>query len=363
MADKGRWDPSTWGRPGKVMMAGRPGMGASILDDENRQRVLAMGAQIVDAPRTADGKVDWAAAGDADMLVCAGNPMGPDEFNTLGRVRFVFRPYVGYDDLDVDAATDAGILVANVPDTFIIEVADHALTLLLAAQRKVRQFDRFVRDGTWADGGNARAVASPMRRLGTMTLGLVGFGNIARLVAARAKPFGLRVIASDPFIDPKVGAEYGVEILPIDDMLAQADIISVHVFLSKQTRGLIGREQFAKMKDGVIIVNTARGPIIDEAALIDALKSGKVGSAGLDVTEIEPLPKSSPLNSMDNVTLAPHLASFSDEGSVLHRKRVADIIMQVASGEMPERKIVINKGLFDQLAAQPQLVAVAARAR
>ncbi|MFN8522982.1 MAG: C-terminal binding protein [Chloroflexota bacterium] len=357
MADMSRWQPASWGKPGRVMVVGRRGAG---LDPDTHDVLARSGAEIVQAPYTADGKVDWAAAGEADMIISGGNPMGPEEFAAIKRARFVLRPYVGYDDIDVDAATDEGILVANVPDTFIIEVADHALTLLLAAQRKVLPMDKYVRGGTWADGGNARQDARPIRRLGTMTLGLVGFGNIARLVAERAKPFGLRIIATDPFVDPKAAEGTGVTLVTMDELLAQSDIISVHVFLSKQTRGLISREHIAKMKPGVIFVNTARGPLVDEEALIEALKSGHIAMAGLDVMEIEPLPKASELNKLENVVLAPHLASYSEEGAALHRIRVGDIAAGVASGRMPERKVVINKGLYDQLIGRAELAAVPA---
>jgi D-3-phosphoglycerate dehydrogenase len=197
-----------------------------------------------------------------------------------------------------------------------------------------------------------------MRRLSTMTLGLLGFGTIARMVAERAKPFGFTIIAHDPFIPAEVAENMGVKLVSIEELFQQSDVVSVHTFLNKDTRGLVSARLLGMMKPDAYIVNTARGPIIDEKALIEVLKAGKIAGAGLDVMEVEPLPADSPLNSLDNVLLAPHLASFSDEGVHLHQLRVAKIILDVANGKMPERKIVINKGLYDELVAQPELANV-----
>jgi D-3-phosphoglycerate dehydrogenase len=144
----------------------------------------------------------------------------------------------------------------------------------------------------------------------------------------------------------------------IEELFEQSDVLSVHTFLNKDTRGLVSRDLLNRMKSSAYIVNTARGPIIDEAALIEVLQSGKIAGAGLDVMEVEPLPADSPLNKLENVILAPHLASFSDEGVYLHQLRVAKIILDVAHGKMPERKIIINKGLYDQLVSQPELANV-----
>src|SRR5438876_3996745 len=136
--------------------------------------------------------------------------------------------------------------------------------------------DRFVREGRWAAGEVARELARPMRRLSTMTLGLVGFGNIGRLVAARAAPFGFRVIAADPYVSPEVAAEYGVTLVPLDELMRQSDIVSVHVFLNKETRHLLDSERLSIMKPTAVLVNTSRGPTVDESALADALQAGRL---------------------------------------------------------------------------------------
>jgi D-3-phosphoglycerate dehydrogenase len=355
MSVQDRWNPSTWGKPGKVGYCARPGMG---IDPNTLQALREGGIDPVVVPlRGDDGKVQDEVA-DADMIVLAGPGGNGDAFEAMRRVRFVFRPYVGYDDIDTDAANEYGMLVANVPDTFVIEVADHAMALILGVIRRLRTMDQLVRSGEWAAGARARELASPMRRISTMTLGLLGFGTIARMVAERAKPFGFTIIAHDPFIPAEVAESMGVKLVSIEELFEQSDVLSVHTFLNKDTRGLVSRDLLNRMKSSAYIVNTARGPIIDEAALIEVLQSGKIAGAGLDVMEVEPLPADSPLNKLENVILAPHLASFSDEGVYLHQLRVAKIILDVAHGKMPERKIIINKGLYDQLVSQPELANV-----
>ncbi|MDP8924622.1 MAG: C-terminal binding protein [Chloroflexota bacterium] len=348
-----RWNPSTWGKPGMVAFCGRFPM-----DPTTKADLAAGGIEPVVSPLVDDnGKVPDVVA-DADMVILSGQGGSPAIFDQFRRARFVLRPYVGYDDIDVDALTERGILVANIPDTFIQEVADQAMMLILACVRKTRQMDQLVRSGEWARGAKARELARPMRRLSTMTLGLVGFGNIARMVAERAKPFGFTIIAADPFIPAEVAQQAGVKLVSLEELMSTADVISIHTFLSKDTRGLISRELIGRMKPGAYLVNTARGPIVDEQALIEALQNNRIAGAGLDVMEVEPLPAESPLNRLENVTLAPHLASYSDEGVYLHNRRVAKIVLDVASGKLPERKIVINKKLYDEVAARPELANV-----
>jgi D-3-phosphoglycerate dehydrogenase len=293
----------------------------------------------------------------AEVLVAGGEPIDAEAFAGMERARFLLRPYVGYDDIEVEAASEHGILVANVPDTFIEEVANQTLALLLAVNRRLPQMDQFVREGLWAARQNPREAAHPIRRLSTMTLGLIGFGNIGRLVAQRAAPFGFRMIACDPFVSASVAAEYGVELLPMDDLLRRSDLISVHVFLHRTTRHLLDARAFSLMKPTAILVNTSRGPVVDEAALIAALQAGRLAGAGLDVFEQEPLDPASPLTRLEQVILAPHLASYSDEGDAIHRERVGHLALQGARG-LPERKVIIDKALYDRLAALPELADV-----
>jgi len=349
-----RWNPSTWGKPGKVVFCTRGGgdIAPTVANALREGGLEPISASI----RGEDGKVPDEVS-DADMVVLYSAGDG-DAFEAMRKVRFVFRPFVGYDDIDIDAANEYGMLVANVPDTFVIEVADHAMMLILSVIRRSREMDAMVRSGDWARGAPARQLASPMRRLSTMTLGLLGFGAIARMVVDRAKPFGFNIIAHDPFIPAEIAENMGVKLVSIEELFQQSDVVSVHTFLNKDTRGLVSARLLGMMKPEAYLVNTARGPIVDEAALIKALQEKKIAGAGLDVMEIEPLPADSPLNSMENVILAPHLASFSDEGVYLHNLRVAKIILDVYNGKVPERKIVINKALYDELVAQPELANV-----
>ncbi len=266
-------------------------------------------------------------------------------------MRFLLRPYVGYDDIDVDAATRHGIVFANVPDAFIEEVANHTLALILAGNRKLLETDRFVKSGKWSAGARNREASIPIRRLSALTLGLVGFGNIAKLVVERARPFGFRFLAADPFVDEEDAAAYGVGLVPLDQLLAESDVVSLHVFLNAQTRGMIDARCFSLMKPEAYLVNTSRGPVVDEKALIEALQTGKIAGAGLDVFEVEPVAADNALLHMPNVTLTSHIASYSVEGDISHQARTAEILRQVVKGGLPERKVVVNKDLYDQLAA------------
>jgi D-3-phosphoglycerate dehydrogenase len=213
-----RWQHG-WPGTRRIVVAGGA---ASVLGSETKAAIADAGLELLMATlRDPSGNVTPEAA-EAEVIISGGTPLDAAAFNALEGARFLLRPYVGYDDIDVDAATARGILVANVPDTFIQEVADHALALLLAANRKLFEMDRFVRDGRWFRGEVAREVAHPMRRLSTMTLGLLGFGNIARLVAARALPFGLRIIAHDPYVPADAAAGTGVTMVSRDDLLREA---------------------------------------------------------------------------------------------------------------------------------------------
>jgi D-3-phosphoglycerate dehydrogenase len=345
-----------WRAPAtKVAVAG----GAmSTLAPTTLQALKAAPIELIQRPLLEpDGRVADVVA-DADVVISGGVRIDANVCSQFRRVRFLLRPYVGYDDIDVDSASDRGILFANVPDAFIEEVANHALALILGTNRKLLEMDAFTRQGRWAKGDRPRQTAAPIRRLSQLTLGLIGFGNIARLVTERAKPFGFRIIATDPFVQPEVAAAMGVELLSVDEVLGQSDIVSVHVFLNAETRGMLNAERLAKMKKGAYLINTARGPVVDEAALIEALRSGHLAGTGLDVFEQEPLAADSPLMSMSNVLLAPHLASYSEEGDARHQERIAEIALQVVNGSLPERKVVVNKDLYDQIEQQLKLARV-----
>jgi len=216
--------------------------------------------------------------------------------------RAVVRYGVGLDNVDVDAAQELGIGVGNVPEYGHEEISNHAIALLLALARKLPAFDAAVRRGTEIPAPQS------VRRLSQSTLGLVGLGRIGRRVAEKARAFGLDVVAYDPYASP--GA--GVELLALDELLARADILSLHVPLTRETRHMIGARELALLPPGAFVINIGRGGLLDEDAVVEALRSGRVAGAALDVTEIEPLPLGSPLLDAPNVILTPHVAWVSD---------------------------------------------------
>ena len=239
---------------------------------------------------------------------------------------------VGVDMVDVDAATRAGIVVTNVPDVFIEEVADHTLMLLLASGRRVKLMDKMSGDGRWYKG---RPVLNHVPRLWGQTLGLISFGNVATAVARRAKAFGLHVIAYDPYISELKMTAEGVEPVSYEELLERSDYLSVHPGLNEQTRGMLSDAEFAVMKNSAVVINCGRGPVIDEAALIRALENGEIAAAGLDVLEQEPPDLDNPLLKMDNVLITPHAASATTRMRTETRRRNGREVALALSGRWP----------------------------
>lgn len=271
-----------------------------------------------------------AVARDADAILVTYAKLPGDLLRQLKRCKAIGRFGLGVDNIDVPAARELGIVVTYVPDYCMQEVSDHAMALLLALARKIPFSNKLVQAGRW----EMPAVA-PLRRIEGQTLGLIGFGNIPRALAPKAKAFGLRVIAHDPYVAKNVLASYAVEGVSFDELLATSDLISVHAPLTPATRGLINAAAFAKMKKGVLLVNTARGPLIDEPALLAALDSGQVGAAGLDVIATEPPPANSPLLGRDNLILTPHTGFYSVEALKELQTKCASDVARVLSGEAP----------------------------
>jgi D-3-phosphoglycerate dehydrogenase / 2-oxoglutarate reductase len=270
-----------------------------------------------------------AVARDADAVIVCYAQITAAVIAALTRCKVIGRTGLGVDNIDVPAATARGMAVTYVPDYCLREVSDHAMALLLALARKIPLSNTLVQSGRW----EMPAVA-PLRRLEGQVLGLVGFGNIPRAVAPKAKAFGLEVITHDPFVSQDVLAAAGVRGVSFDELLARSDFISVHAPLMQATRGLINAAAFAKMKKGALIVNTARGPLIDEPALIAALDSGLLGGAALDVVTTEPLPKDSPLLGRPNVILTPHTAFYSVEAlEELQTKCATDVALVLSGGK------------------------------
>lgn len=274
------------------------------------------------------------AAHDADVIVYVGlyTPFSANVLAQLPRCRLIARYGIGMDSVDLAAATEQGILVANAAEYCVPEVADHATALLLDLARRITQLDRFVHDGNWG-GGPTRF--GPLVRLNTQTLGLVGFGRIARHVARNLTYIFGTKLAYDPFISQEQADPYDVRMVELDELLAQADYVSIHTPLLPQTRGLIGAEQLARMKPTAYLVNTSRGPVVDEAALIEALRNGQIAGAGLDVFDPEPLVDDSPLRALDNVVLTPHMAANSVDAIVDLRAAVTETVSRVLHDQWP----------------------------
>ena len=248
----------------------------------------------------------------------------------MERCRIISRYGIGLNTIDVDTATTVGITVANSPDASMNEVSEHAIALIMACARGVGLHTASIRKGNYS-----YMVAAPLYRMQGRTLGLVGLGRIPRMLAAKMAGFEFNVIAFDPHLDPAIAAAAGIRLVVLDTLCREADIVSVHCPLTPETEKLIGPAQFAAMKPGVVFVNTARGPVVDEAALIAALEAGHVGSAGLDVFVTEPLPADHPFTAMDNVVLTPHTAWYSEESEIEIRSKTARNVVEALSGKYP----------------------------
>ena len=270
-------------------------------------------------------------AADADGLLSQYCPLGAEALAALARCRVIARYGVGYDSVDVPAATGRGICVCNVPDYCVNEVSDHALALLLAWARHVAALDRAVRGGAW----DYRAVG-PVVRLRGRTLGLVGFGRIARALASKAAALGLRILAHDPLVSAEAIRGGGAEPADtLDDLLSAADFVSLHVPLGEGTRGLIGEAALRRMRAGAVLINTARGALVDEPALARALGEGWIAGAALDVLTAEPPLPGHPLVGLPNVILTPHVAWYSEESEAELRWKAAQNVADVLTGRRP----------------------------
>jgi len=304
-----------------------PGVGYKL----EMEALAPLDAEIVEiAAGTEDEFVR--AARDADALYAKGRRITRQIIDGLERCRVIALGSVGVDSVDVAAATARGIPVTNVPDTFIEEVADHTMMLMLATYRRLVTMDRFVRDGRWAEG---RPLLSQSPRLMGQTLGFIAFGHVARAVSVRARAFGLHMLAYDPYVEELVMPRYGVEPVGLTELLQRSDIVSMHAPSTPDAHHLLTEHHFRSMKPEAIFINTGRGPTVDEAALSRALQEGWIAAAGLDVLEQEPAALTNPLLQMENVILTPHVASASARFDPVRKRRVGEEIALVLSGRWP----------------------------
>ncbi|MEU0500384.1 phosphoglycerate dehydrogenase [Nocardia sp. NPDC005998] len=333
-----------------MSQAGRPVV--LIADKLAQSTVDALGDGVevrwVDGP---DRPALLAAVPEADaLLVRSATTVDAEVLEAGKNLKIVARAGVGLDNVDVPAATERGVMVVNAPTSNIHTAAEHAVTLLLAAARQIPAADATLRERTWA-----RSKFNGVE-IFDKTVGVVGLGRIGQLFAARLAAFETKVIAYDPYVSPARAAQLGIELLSLDDLLERADLISVHLPKTPETKGIIGKEAIAKTKPGVIIVNAARGGLVDEQALADAIKSGHVRAAGLDVFDTEPC-TDSPLFDLPQVVVTPHLGASTAEAQDRAGTDVAKSVLLALAGEFVPGAVNVTGGtVSDEVAPWLEIV-------
>jgi D-3-phosphoglycerate dehydrogenase len=263
-----------------------------------------------------------------DAILCDAAPITRRVLEALPTVRIVSEYGIGVDNIDVAAATELGVWVANVPGFCAEEVSDHTIAAILALSRRLVALDRVVRSGGWGAGA-----AGTMRRLNTQTVGLIGFGRIAQLVARKARALGIRVLVHSPNTTDERAAAAGAEAATFDDLLRSSDYVCLHAPATPETRGMIDARALGLMKPTAYLVNVGRGSLVDETALVDVLQSGRIAGAALDVFPQEPPDPSSQLLKLDNVLLSPHAAFYSEESlNDLQTSAARNAIAALANG-------------------------------
>lgn len=268
-----------------------------------------------------------AACRDADAILAEYAPFTAKVLCGLKKCRIISNTAIGYNNIDVAAAKEKRITVANVPGYCAYEVAEHTMALILASLRNVVSYDRLVRKRVWDI-----AAAAGMRRIAGQTLGLAGFGNIPRFVARRARGFEFNILAYDPYVKQETADQFGVTMVDIGELLAKSDVISCHIPMTAETAGFFNADKFARMKNGALFINTSRGGVVNENDLCAALKSGHLAGAALDVMENEPPGFSGGLFSLDNVIITPHAAFCSEESLEEVRRRSAQNVTNFFNG-------------------------------
>jgi D-3-phosphoglycerate dehydrogenase len=288
----------------------------------------AIGATLRPLNVTTEAEVA-AACRDADALLVTYAKIGKTALAGMPKLKIVVRTGVGYDSLDVSAATERKVMVANVPDYCISDLAEHTMAMLLTWWRRIAELDQQVRTEGWG------RPLKPVYRLEGKTLGILGMGRMGQAVAARAGGFGLTLVGYDPYTPPAAFAAVGVEPVGLESLLRASDIVTIHSLLSAETRGIICQQTLRQMKPTAVIVNTARGGLIVTDDLVRALQEGWIAGAALDVTDPEPLPMDHPIRTLPRVLVTPHAAWYSEEAEPELRRRAARTIVEALRGERP----------------------------
>ena len=294
------------------------------------------GVEFIEKPSATEDEI-IAAAHDADAVIIVLDPYTKRVINSLKSCRLIATVQTGYGNIDIAAATEAGICVSRVPGAAMEEVSDHTLALLLACSRRLFRLDKAVRTGEWKSvhGPEMGPLWLGIKPITGQTLGLIGFGLIPRTLTPKARGIGLKVIAYDPYVSPEVMNEMGVEAVDLNRLLQESDFVSLHAGLTAENRHLLGKEQFKLMKPSACLINTGRGALVDEEALYTALAEGRIAGAGLDVNEVEPPKPDNPLFKLDNVFFTGHSAHYSDVSAEIYRRRPVEEVSRIMAGEWP----------------------------
>ena len=299
----------------------------SLVSPDAKQMLLDAGFEIVcnDTGRKLDRDEQKAMIADAFAVIAGTESYDDDMLAAAPNLKLVVRFGVGTDNFDLESMKRRGIAVGVISNNN--SVAEFAVALILGIMKNLHRFDNAVREGAWS--------RFTMRELKSKTVGILGFGRIGRRLAQLLQGFDVNLIAYDPYMNEEAAAQMNVKSVTLDQLLAESDVVSLHIPATPQTHHLINRETIAKMKDGAYLVNTSRGVLIDEAALKEALESGKLAGAALDVFEREPITKDLPLNSLDNILLAPHVAALSVETNYNAGITCAESVIRVYQGGTP----------------------------
>ncbi len=313
--------------------------------DIEREVLREVEAEVV-TPSPGSGDSLLSLARDADAIMTCFAPVTRELLNEASKCLVVARYGIGVDNIDVDACTELGILVTNVPDYCVDEVSDHVMAMLLAWNRRLAHFDAQVKKGQW----DKTDLTVPVMRLRGRKLGIVGFGKIGKAVCQKAKAFGLEVLAFDPYVSSETATALGARLVDLPRLLQESDFVTLHTPLTPETRHIIGEKQLMRMKPSAFLINAARGPLVDDKALYRALTQGWIAGAGLDVLEEAPPPPDYPLLQLDNVIITPHVAFFSQQSLQELERRSAAEVARVLRGEMPEN--VVNKQVLGKARAK-----------
>ena len=282
------------------------------------------------------------ACSEADAVIALGIRItpgyifSPKVIENLNKCRLIALTGIGYDNVDIASATEQGICVANVPYYCLEEVSDHAMALILACARKFYQLLPDIKSGKWSTQTDYLSALKPLHRLSGQTLGLIGFGNIARNLVPKAKAFGFRIIAYAPHVPSILFETFKVESVKLDQLLEESDFVTMHTALTSETKHMMGLPQFKKMKPTAYFINTARGELVDEKALYTALSEGLIAGAGLDVLEVEPPSRDNPLLKLNNVLITGHFAYYSEESREELFRWPWEEVARVLQGEWPQ---------------------------